>query len=70
MIKFLIVGLVLATNPPKYSTKGSGCVRDSERDKKKKSMGVLPVEANVLRAMVPVSKTIVNGSVKYYVAYH
>ncbi|EUC49508.1 hypothetical protein COCMIDRAFT_84600, partial [Bipolaris oryzae ATCC 44560] len=37
---------------------------------KKKNIGVLLAEANMLRAIVPTSETIANGSIKYYVACH
>ncbi|EMD66122.1 hypothetical protein COCSADRAFT_24258 [Bipolaris sorokiniana ND90Pr] len=80
MIQSPVFGLALVTEPSKCSTKGSGQARESERDEKKKKkkmkkmkkkdMGILPAEANFPRIITPVSETIVNGSIKYYVACH
>ncbi|KAF2799650.1 hypothetical protein K505DRAFT_230468 [Melanomma pulvis-pyrius CBS 109.77] len=68
--QFLVVGLVLASDPFKYSTKFSGKSRNKEKERARKSRGVLSVEANVLRAMVPVTEDISRASIKYYVACH
>jgi hypothetical protein len=69
---FLIVGIVLALDPAKYSTRlsGTGGAKDKTREEERKKRGVLPVEKNVLRALVPVTEYINSGNNKYYVACH
>jgi hypothetical protein len=69
-LEFLVVGLVLAQDPLKYSTKASGASRNKKRDSDRAARGVLPAEGNLLRAMVPTTEFIGTGSIKYYVACH
>ena len=63
-----MVGLILAEDPAKYSTKASGPSRNKKRDKERSERGVLPAEKNVLRAIVPITDLVSRGSIKYYVA--
>ena len=67
-IEFLVVGLVLAQEPAKYSTKATSTSRNKKRESERANRGVLPVEKNVLRAIVPITDFISTGSIKYYVA--
>ena len=67
-MEFLVVGIVLAEDPGKYSTIGTGKSRSKKRVEERAARGVIPAERNVLRAMVPITDSISNGSIKYYVA--
>jgi len=69
-MQFLVVGLVLAAEPLKYSTKGTGKARVKDRKNARRARGILNAEANVLRAIVPITEYISNASIKYYVACH
>ncbi|RDL39909.1 Uncharacterized protein BP5553_04249 [Venustampulla echinocandica] len=69
-IEYLVVGLVLADNPLKYSTKATGQSRDKVRESQRAARGVLPPYNNVLRALVPTTDNISSGSIKYYVSCH
>jgi hypothetical protein len=69
-IEFLVVGVVLAENPGKYSTKASGPSRNKKRDDERVARGVLLAESNILRAIVPITESIGTGTIKYYVACH
>lgn len=68
--QFLVVGLVIAEEPLKYSTKGTGKSRNKDRDTARSTRGVIPAEANMLRAIVPITEYINSGSIKYYIACH
>ncbi|KAJ4373387.1 hypothetical protein N0V83_003682 [Neocucurbitaria cava] len=66
---FLVVGIVLARNPMKYSDKGTGRGgRNAEKSKARDARGTLPAESNILRAVVPITEYISQASVKYYIA--
>jgi hypothetical protein len=67
-LEFLVVGIVLATNPLQYSTKSSGIARNRQRDADRVARGILPAESNILRAVVPITDFLPSGSIKYYVA--
>lgn len=67
-IEFLVVGIVLADFPAKYSTSGTGKARDKKREKERADRGVIPAEKNILRALVPTTDSISSAGVKYYVA--
>ena len=67
---YLVVGLVLADEPSKYTTKGTGRSRNKELEEIRKKRGVLPQEARVLRAVIRQSEFIQQTSPKYYVAVH
>jgi hypothetical protein len=60
--------LVLAKEPMKYSTQGSGAGRSRQREVDRAARGILPAESNVLRAIVPLADFIAPGSIEYYVA--
>ncbi|KAK0125599.1 hypothetical protein ONS96_009434 [Cadophora gregata f. sp. sojae] len=68
--EFLVVGLVLAEDPKKYSTVGSRRPKDKERDQGRKLRGALPAEKNILRALVQTTESIESRGIKYYVACH
>ena len=68
-IEFLVVGLVLAQDLAKYSTKASRPSRNKKRENKRTKRGVLLAKKNVLRAIVLITNFISTGSIKYYVAY-
>lgn len=71
-IEFMSVGIVIAKEPGRFSTKSTGVIgsRNKKRDEERAKRGTLPMEANVLRAMVPTSEYISTGHIKYYVACH
>jgi hypothetical protein len=69
-LQFLVVGIVLAEDPKKYSTKASGSSRNRQRETERAARGVLSAERNILRAVVPITQFIGTGSIKYYVACH
>jgi hypothetical protein len=69
--QFLVVGIVLAEEPKRFSTTGSAKPRDRTRDQARKTRGTMPSERNVLRALVQTTESIdTAASIKYYVACH
>lgn len=65
--EYLIVGFVLAKDPYEFSTRGLRKSRDRARDEARIARGVHPPQANILRAVVPVTEHINPANVKYYV---
>jgi hypothetical protein len=67
--QYMVVGIVLAEDPTKYSTKGQGLSRDKGRVEKRKARGTMSPEKNLLRAVVKTTESVDTGaSPKYYVA--
>ena len=57
-LEFLVVRLVLAQEPRKYSTIGIAKAGDKSHDEARRARGALPSEANVLRALVQTTGSI------------
>ncbi|KAF4629933.1 hypothetical protein G7Y89_g8208 [Cudoniella acicularis] len=68
--EFLVVGIVLAEDPYKFSSQGTNKARDKKRHDQRAERGIIPKEKNVLRAIVPITDYISPTSIKYYVACH
>lgn len=66
-VEFLVVGIMLAKDTKKFSTKGSGSAKSKQRDADRRARGVMPAEKNILRVIVQTTDYI-SLSHKYYVA--
>jgi hypothetical protein len=67
----VVVGIVLADTPLKYSDKNLGGGGKNKRLADERTRrGLLPPQSRILRAIVPVTEFIESGSHKYYVACH